>query len=128
MGGDSFDNPRHGCRTRRSSIRKSSRTGRWDVDGLGGEREGLYVFILNETSDVAACVLGVEHILQLFLISAANPEEDGQRDDGDTTDTTNDTANDGADDGGWACASSKANLVVLRPIRVPNLDDAKIDL
>lgn len=101
MGWDAFDNPRHGCGTGSRSVRKSGWTGRWDVGGLGSEREGLYIFILNETTDVAASVFGVEHVLQLFLISAANPEEDGQRDDGDTTDTTNDTTNDGANDGGW---------------------------
>jgi len=125
MRGDAFGNTKHGWRTRSRSIRKGGWTGRWVVGWLGGEREGLYIFILNETPDVAASVLGVDHILQLLLISAADPEEDGQRDDGDTTDTTNNTTNDGTDDGGWCRASSKANLVVLGPIRIPNLDDAK---
>jgi hypothetical protein len=51
-------------RLRSSSIRKSSGTDRGDVRrGLGGEREGLNYFVLDETSDVAAPVLGIQNIL-----------------------------------------------------------------
>jgi len=94
-----------------------------DVRGLGGEGEGLYVFVLYETPDIAASVFGVYDILQILLIAAADPEEDGQRDDGDATDTSHDTTDDGADDGRWVGDFSEANLIILGAIGIANLDD-----
>jgi hypothetical protein len=110
------------------SIRKSSGAeSRWNVRGLGSKGERLYIFVLYEMPDVATSVLGVYNVLQLLLIAAADPEEDGQSDDGDATDTSHHTTNDRTDDGGRVGPSSKADLIVLGTVGVPNLDDAESD-
>lgn len=62
-----------------------------------------------------------------MLVAAADPEKDGQRDDGDATDASHDTTNDGTDDGRRAGAFGKSNLIILGTVGVPNLDDAKSD-
>jgi len=65
---------------------------------LGGEGEGFHIFIFHETPDIAASVFGVQDIFNFVPITAADPEEHGESDDGDTSDTAHDTAHDGAND------------------------------
>jgi len=62
---------------------------------LGGEREGVNILVLDETSDVTASVFGVQNILQFLSITTSDPEEDCERDEGDTADTSHDTTDDG---------------------------------
>ena len=111
----------------RSSIRESGGAGRRNVRGLNGEGERLDVFILYETPDVATPVLGVQNVLYLLLIVTADPEEDGQRNEGNTTYTSHDTTDDGTDDGRWVVAFSKAHLIRPGTIGVPNLNDTGND-
>lgn len=81
------------------SIGKTGGTGWGSVClGLGGEREGLNEFVLDETADVATSVFGVQNILQFLLVATADPEEECERDEGDTTDTSHDATDDWAND------------------------------
>ena len=93
--------------------------------GLGGKGERLHIFVLHETPDVSTSVFGVYNILQLLLIPAADPEKDGQRDEGNATDASHDTTDDGSDNGRRVGAFGKADLVILVTVGVPNLDDTK---
>lgn len=63
-----------------------------------------------------------------MLIAAADPEEDGKRDESDTTNASNDTADDGTDDGRRDGAFSKTDLITLRTVGVSDLNDARDDL
>jgi len=119
-------NVTNGWRLRRGSIRESGGTSRRDIRGLG-EGEGLDIFIFYETPDVATSVFGVQDVLYLLLIATADPEEDGQRDEGNTADTSHDTADDGTDDGRRVGASSKADIVRLGTAGSPNLNDTEND-
>jgi len=58
-----------------------------------------------------------------LAIAAPNPKKDGQRDDGNATDTSYDTTDDGTDDGRGIGALSKADLIRLGPVGISNLDD-----
>ena len=96
---DFVDEPWGSRRLRSRSIGKSGGTGCGNIrHRLGGEGEGLNSFVLDKTPDVTGAVFRVQNILQLLLITTADPEEHGERDDGDTTDTPHDAADDGADD------------------------------
>jgi len=109
-------------RLRRGSIRESGGTGRRNVRGLSGKGERLDVFIFYEPSNVATSVFRVQDVLYLLLIATADPEEDGQRNEGNTTNASHDTTDDGTDDGRRVGASSKANIIRLGTVS-PNLND-----
>lgn len=114
-------------RLRRGRIRESGGTGRGNVCGLRGEGERLDIFIFYETPNVATSVFGVQDVLYLLLIATADPEEDSQRDEGNTTDASHDTTDDGTDDGRWVGASSKTDIIRLGTAGSPNLNDTKND-
>jgi hypothetical protein len=63
-----------------------------------------------------------------LLIAAADPEKDGERDDGDTGYTSNDATDDGTDDGRRDRAPSKTDLIVLSTVGVCDLNDARDNL
>ena len=111
-------------RLRGGSIRESGGTCRRNVRGLS-EGERLDIFIFYETPNVATSVFGVQDVLYLLLISTADPEEDGQGDEGNTTNTTHDATHDGTDDGRRVGTSSKADIIRLGTAVFPNLNDAE---
>lgn len=113
-----------GRRLRSRSIGKSSGTGR-GVDNRLGEGEGLDLFVLDKTPNITASVFGVQDILQLLLITTADPEEDGQSNDGDGTDASHHTTDNGTDDRGRDGPFSKADLIVRGIIGVPDLDNSR---
>ena len=92
---------------------------------MGGKGEEACILVLYETPDVATFVFGVGSIPQLFPITAADAEEDGQSDDGDDSNTSNDTTDDGTNDRTRVGAFSKSNLVILATVGVRNLDGTK---
>jgi len=116
-------NVAHDWGLRRGSIREGGGAGRRNVRWLNGEGERLDILIFYETSNVATSVFGVNDVLYFSLVVAADPKEDGQRDEGNTTDTSNDTANDGTNDGRRVGASSEADLIRLGSIGISNLND-----
>ena len=111
----------------RGGIRESGGTGRRNVRGLSGKGERLDIFIFYETPNVATSVFGIQDVLYLLLIATADPEEDSQRDEGDTTDTSHDTTDDGTDDGRRVVASSKADIIRLGTVVSPDLNNTDND-
>ena len=91
---------------------------------MGGEGEGPDGFGLNETSDIAASVFRIKDILQPLLIAAEDSEKYGQRNYCDTADTTHYATDDRTNDRRRVCSFSKANLIVLGAIGVPDLDNS----
>lgn len=63
-----------------------------------------------------------------MLIAAADPEEDGERDESDTTNTSDDTTDDGTNDGRRDGTFSKTDLIILSAVGVSDLNDAGDDL
>jgi len=59
-----------------------------------------------------------------LLIAAADPQEDGQRYEGDTTDTYSGGTKNRTDDGWRDSASSKTDLIILSTVGVSDLNDA----
>ena len=94
---------------------------------MGDEGERLDILVFDKAPNVSTSVFGVYNVLQLVLIAAADPEEDGQRDEGNTAHAPYDTADNRADDGWRIGTSSKANLIIVGTIGVCNLNDARYD-